>query len=51
MTDTYKPTAKMAANATKGLELREQFNRGGTDVGVKRAEQLVGQHDVDAEDI
>ncbi|RZL84825.1 MAG: hypothetical protein EOP66_02295 [Sphingomonas sp.] len=51
MTQTFKPTAKIAANASKGLKLREQFNRGGTDVGVKRAEQLAARDDLDAEDI
>jgi hypothetical protein len=33
MTKTYEATFKMAANASKGLKLREKFNRGGTDVG------------------
>ena len=40
MPDTFKPTAKIAANAKKGLKLRDDFGRGGTDVGVRRAEQL-----------
>ena len=40
MADDHKPTQKMAANATKGLKLREQFNRGGTEVGVRRAKQI-----------
>ena len=40
MADGPKPTAKMAANAKRGLELRESFNRGGTAVGVRRAHQL-----------
>lgn len=31
----------MAANAKKGLELREKFDRGGTEVGVRRAKQIV----------
>jgi hypothetical protein len=51
MTDTFKPTAKMAANAEKGLKLRENFGRGGTDVGVKRAEQLAAQKSLSAEDV
>jgi len=51
MTDAFKPTAKMAANASKGLKLREQFNRGGTDVGVHRAQQLVNQDELSAEDV
>ena len=35
-----KPTSAMAINATRGLELRKKFNRGGTMVGVSRANQL-----------
>ena len=38
-----KPTAKMAANARKGLELRAKFGRGGTEVGVRRAEGLTAR--------
>jgi hypothetical protein len=51
MPETFKPTAKMAANAKKGLKLRDDFGRGGTDVGVRRAEQLAAQDDVTAEDM
>ena len=51
MTDTLKPTAKMAANAKKGLKLREEFGRGGTDVGVHRAEQLAARTELSAEDV
>ena len=35
-----KPTSAMAINASRGLELRKKFNRGGTMVGVSRANQL-----------
>lgn len=53
MTDKFdaKPTAKMAANARRGLQLREKFNRGGTDVGVRRAEQLSAREPLDEADI
>ena len=51
MTDTYKPTAKIAANATRGLKLREKFDRGGTDVGVKRAKQLADRHELSEADV
>jgi hypothetical protein len=51
MTDTYKPTAKMAANASKGLKLREKFDRGGTDVGVNRAKQLAERDELSKADI
>jgi len=47
----FKPTAKMAANARLGLELREKFGRGGTDVGVRRAEQLAAREALSPADI
>ena len=50
MSDTFKPTAKMASNAEKGLKLRKEFGRGGTDVGVNRAKQLSAQEDLSADD-
>ena len=34
------PTSAMAKNAERGLELRKEYNRGGTEVGVARAVQL-----------
>lgn len=34
------PTAEMAANAERGLRLREKHGRGGTEVGVARARDL-----------
>ena len=49
--DSFKPTQKMAANAKKGLELRAKFNRGGTEVGVHRAEQIAKQAALGEEDI
>lgn len=44
MADTYKPTAAMAAAAKRGLEMRDKqpkSNKGGTAVGLARANQLV----------
>lgn len=41
MADEHTPTQKMAANARKGLELRERFDRGGTEAGVARGRQIV----------
>ena len=38
-----KPTQGMAEEAKRGLEWRKKFNRGGTEVGVARAVQLVNQ--------
>jgi hypothetical protein len=46
-----KPPAAVAKQAARGLELRARFNRGGTDVGVRRAEQLSQRRAVSAEDI
>lgn len=48
---SMKPSAAVAAAAKKGLELRAKFKRGGTDVGVARAEQLSARHDVSEEDV
>ena len=36
----FTPTKEMAAEADRGLRLRGEFNRGGTEVGVARATQL-----------
>ena len=41
MAGEHKPTQKMAANAKRGLSLREKFKRGGTEVGVRRAQQII----------
>jgi len=38
-----KPTTAMANNAQRGLDLRKEYNRGGTMVGVARANQLVNR--------
>ena len=51
MTNSHKPTVKMASNAKKGLKLRAKFNRGGTEVGVHRAEQLVGMAELTEDDV
>ncbi len=45
------PTAKMAANAKRGLALREAFSRGGTEVGVGRAHQLADRKPLTEADI
>ena len=44
MADTYKPTAAMAAAARRGLAMRDKqppSNKGGTAVGLARANQLI----------
>ena len=48
---TYKPTQRMAAAAKKGLKLREKFGRGGTDVGVARAQQLAEGRELTEADV
>jgi cytochrome c556 len=35
-----QPTEEMAALAARGLELRDEYNRGGTEVGVARARDI-----------
>ena len=40
MSDTFKPTAAVAERAALGLELRQKFKRGGTEIGVARARDL-----------
>ena len=51
MPDSFTPTAKMADNARLGLELRERFGRGGTEVGVARARQLAAREALAPADI
>ena len=38
---SHKPTQKMTDAARKGLRLREAFDRGGTEIGVARAKQIM----------
>ncbi|HEX8569291.1 MAG TPA: hypothetical protein VF699_05130 [Caulobacteraceae bacterium] len=45
------PPAQVAANAARGLELRMRFKRGGTDVGVRRAQGLERRRPITAADI
>lgn len=39
----FKPTPQMSSNAARGLELRNKLKRGGTEVGVARARDLVNK--------
>ena len=48
---TFIPTQRMAAAARRGLRLREKFGRGGTEVGVARARQLVDRAAVSEADV
>ena len=49
--DQRTPPRAVAAEAKKGLALREQHGRGGTEVGVRRAEQLSARRLVSDRDI
>ena len=48
MAETYKPTEAMAREAERGLKWREEYNRGGTLVGVARANQLKDREQLSA---
>ena len=41
-----KPTEAMASEAKRGLDWRKEYNRGGTEVGVARAVQLVNRENL-----
>ena len=45
------PPKAVAEAARRGLELREEHGRGGTEVGVRRAEQLMAREAVSDRDI
>lgn len=47
----FVPTKTMAENAARGLELRAKHGRGGTHVGVARAEQLIAREPLEPGDI
>lgn len=45
------PPPEVSDAAEKGLKLREKFGRGGTDVGVHRAQQLASRKPVTKHDV
>jgi hypothetical protein len=47
---SFTPTQRMASAARRGLRLREKFGRGGTEVGVARANQLAHRESVSVAD-
>lgn len=47
----FQPTAEMADEATKGLEWRAEFGRGGTAVGVARARDIANRRDLSIETV
>lgn len=46
MRTSFKPPIAVAKEAKRGLELRKQYNRGGTRVGITRAYQLSKRENV-----
>jgi HK97 family phage major capsid protein len=46
-----KPTSAMAEEAQRALDWRAEFGRGGTEVGVARARQLVNRQDLSPETV
>jgi hypothetical protein len=46
-----RPTESMANNARRGLELRREFGRGGTSVGVARARDLANRKELSPETV
>jgi hypothetical protein len=44
MADGFTPPQSVRANAKRGLELRREYGRGGTAVGVARARDLSKRH-------
>jgi len=46
-----KPTASMQANAKQSLAWREEFGRGMTAVGVRRARQIIEGNDIPPDDV
>ena len=50
-TPDLKPPAAVAHEAEKGLKLHDKFDRGGTEVGWKRARQLSAREELSREDV
>jgi hypothetical protein len=46
-----KPTESMANNARRGLEMRREYGRGGTEVGVARARDLANRKNLSPETV
>ena len=47
----FTPPEIVAQNAAQGLRWREEFGRGGTEIGVARAQELVARRDLSPETI
>lgn len=48
---SYKPTAGMKEEAERGLEWRREFGRGGTEVGIARARDIVNDRELSADTV
>lgn len=48
---SYKPTAGMKDEAGRGLEWRREFGRGGTEVGIARARDIVNDRELSADTV
>ncbi len=49
--ESYTPTDAMIAEAERGLAWREEFGRGGTEVGVARARDIANRRSLSAETV
>ena len=49
--DSYKPTRGMRAEAERGLQWRREYGRGGTEVGVARARDIVNNRNLSVDTI
>lgn len=47
----YKPTSGMVAEARRGLEWRQEYGRGGTEVGVARARDITNGRNLSADTV
>ena len=48
---SYIPNNEMVKEAKRGLDWREEFNRGGTEVGINRAKQILSGSSLSEEDV
>lgn len=49
--DGHSPTEAMAREATRGLDWRDEFNRGGTEIGVARARDIKNRRNLSLDTI
>src|SRR6056297_245299 len=51
MSESYKPTEGMKEEARRGLDWREEYDRGGTEVGVARARDIMNGRNLSEETV